>query len=110
MKYKSITVDLDVNNYIWLTSLFPAIWANHAASARLPDQDSRNSRAAGSFENAVGQIAASLHASEGKKGRLQILMLDWYLKLPMASAVLTVLYKDDLTVHDVRVCKQLVFE
>ena len=32
---------------------------------------------------------------------------DWGFRLPLASAILTVLYPDDFTVYDVRVCEQL---
>ena len=34
-------------------------------------------------------------------------MRDWKLRLPTASAVLTVLYPEDFTVYDQRVCKML---
>jgi hypothetical protein len=34
-------------------------------------------------------------------------MRDWGLRLPMASAILTILYPEDFTVSDVRVCQML---
>ena len=38
------------------------------------------------------------------KERLRYLWGDWGLRLPMASAILTVLYPDDFTIYDTRVC------
>jgi hypothetical protein len=62
---------------------------------------------AGSFTNAVAEIANSLYSTEDQKERLQILMNHWKMYLPMASAVLTILYPDEFTVYDRRVCEQL---
>ena len=36
-----------------------------------------------------------------------MLIEKWQLRLPMASAILTVLYPEDFTVYDVRVCNTL---
>lgn len=38
------------------------------------------------------------------KQRLAVLIDGWGFRLPMASAILSVLYPDDFTVYDVRVC------
>lgn len=59
------------------------------------------------FEEAVGRIAVALTEAGGLEERLRILMVKWGMKLPTASAVLTVLYPESFTVYDVRVCKQL---
>jgi hypothetical protein len=84
------------------------IWKANRAKTTV--RDGLKSRAAGSFETAVVQIAASLYAQKGQKERLQVLMQGWRLKLPMASAILTVLYQDEFTVYDSRVCQELGFE
>ncbi len=84
------------------------IWKANRAKTTV--RDGLKNRAAGSFEKAVGQIAASLSATNGQKKRLQVLMHSWPLKLPMASAILTVLYPEEFTVYDSRVCKELGFE
>jgi hypothetical protein len=41
------------------------------------------------------------------KERLRILVEDWGFRLPMATAILTVLWPNDFTVYDVRVCDVL---
>lgn len=38
---------------------------------------------------------------------MRILTADWKFRLPMASAILTVLYPEAFTVYDVRVCDEL---
>ncbi len=83
------------------------IWKANRAKTRVRD---RLKRKAGTFAKAVAQIATSLLAANQDKERLRILMEDWSLKVPMASAVLTVLYDNQFTVYDIRVCKQLALE
>ncbi len=62
---------------------------------------------AGSFSEAVSQICADLKNATDSKTRLAILMSEWGFRLPMASAILTVLFPRVFTVYDVRVCKVL---
>jgi hypothetical protein len=81
------------------------IWKAERAKNRHRDRLKRI--AAGSFQEAVEQIAGSLHASHEQKQRLQLLMCKWEFALPTASAILTVLYPDEFTVYDRLVCKEL---
>jgi hypothetical protein len=83
------------------------IWK--ANRAKTKTRDKLKKLADGSFAVATGRIAAALSASEDRKERLGILMRDWELRLPMASAILTVLYPEEFTVYDWRVCKMLSF-
>lgn len=62
---------------------------------------------AGTFEGAVEEIADALWAANSLDARLGVLMGKWKMKLPTASAVLTILYPDNFTVYDIRVCDQL---
>lgn len=59
------------------------------------------------FEEAVAQIARALSEAGSSEERLGVLMRGWKMKLATASAVLTILYPEDFTVYDVRVCDQL---
>ncbi len=61
----------------------------------------------GSFSAAVSKIASALTANCEPKDKLQTLMCDWKFRLPMATAILTVLYPLDFTVYDIRVCDSL---
>ena len=59
------------------------------------------------LDQAVAALSKSLFEAEGPRERLRILMEDWDFLLPMASAVLAVLWPDDFTVYDVRACDEL---
>ncbi len=48
-----------------------------------------------------------LRASGTPKRRLEVLMTEWKFRLPMATAILTVLYPTEFSVYDIRVCGQL---
>ena len=61
----------------------------------------------GSLEDAVRALTEGLADLEKPKDRLQYLMARWGFRLPMASAILTVLYPDDFTVYDTRVCDSI---
>ena len=55
----------------------------------------------------VHTLTRSLFDAQDPRERLRILMEDWGFRLPMASAVLTVLWPDFFTVYDTRICNQL---
>lgn len=59
------------------------------------------------LEPIVRELTASLAGAPGQKARLSILMKDWGFGLPMATAVLSILWPNEFTVYDVRVCEQL---
>ena len=80
------------------------IWKANRAKTRVRD---RLNKQDGGFAAAVESIAKSLRASYSPKQRLEVLMKEWRFRLPMASAILTVLYPSDFSVYDVRVCRQL---
>ena len=80
------------------------IWKANRAKTRIRDKLGRRE---GGFAASVKHIAAALHASGSPMNRLEILMKEWRFALPMAGAVLTVLYPEDFGIYDVRVCGQL---
>lgn len=80
------------------------IWKANRAKTR---ERNRLVRKAGTFAEAVKNIAKSLRTCRARSDRLEVLMRAWGFRLPMASAVLTVLYPEDFTIYDVRVCNQL---
>jgi hypothetical protein len=55
----------------------------------------------------VRTLTTQLYAAPDPKSRLRILFCDWGFALPMATAILTVLWPDDFTIYDTRVCEQL---
>lgn len=59
------------------------------------------------LEQAVLALTSSISNAEDSKERLRIVLERWGFRLPMASAILTVLYPNEFTVYDVRVCEVL---
>lgn len=59
------------------------------------------------LEKAIHEITQNLFNAESDEERLRILIVDWKLRLPMSSAILSVLYPERYTVYDYRVCEQL---
>jgi hypothetical protein len=59
------------------------------------------------LERAVAQLARDIVTAENDKERMRILSEKWGFRLPMASAILTVLFPQTFTVYDVRVCEVL---
>ena len=55
----------------------------------------------------VRDLTARIHGIKDAKSRLAYLVKDWGFRLPMATAILTVLYPEEFTVYDVRVCGQV---
>jgi hypothetical protein len=60
-----------------------------------------------SLEPIVRDLTRALHQAPDDEARMRVLVEDWGFALPMASAVLTILWPDRFTVYDVRVCGQL---
>lgn len=58
----------------------------------------------GNLETAVQSLTSGISAEETAKGRLRYLMEEGGFRLPMASAILSILYPNDFTIYDVRVC------
>ena len=59
------------------------------------------------LDSAVKALTKSISEANEPKNRLQVLINNWGFRLPMASAILTVLYPDEFTIYDVRVCEML---
>jgi hypothetical protein len=59
------------------------------------------------LSTAVAALTISITNATDSKGRLKALIEDWGFRLPMASAILTVLFPEEFTVYDVRVCEVL---
>jgi hypothetical protein len=78
-------------------------WKSMRAKTRVKNKLAE--QADGDFKKAVEEMGKALYEQKDLKERLRILMDKWKLRLPMASAILTVLYPDDFTVYDWRVCE-----
>ena len=59
------------------------------------------------LESAIGALVKEVSEETDMKGQLSILINGWGFRLPMASAILTVLFPDKFTIYDFRVCEVL---
>lgn len=53
------------------------------------------------------KLTADIYGASTGRERLRVLMEDYGFLLPMATAILTVLWPDEFTVYDIRVCDSL---
>jgi hypothetical protein len=57
--------------------------------------------------SAVAELTRDVGKFPEPKERLRVLIQKWRFRLPMASAILTVLYPEEFTVYDARVCETM---
>lgn len=82
------------------------IWKANRAKSRVAKRLLET--APGESLDAISQrIADALTQAEDDREAMRILVVDWGFRLPMASAILTVLYPDRFTVFDIRACDSL---
>jgi hypothetical protein len=80
------------------------IWKANRSKSKLAH---RLMKRAGSLEAAAAQFTGALFKAKSPEERLLLSMETWGFYLPMASAILTVLWPEDFTVFDIRVCGEL---
>ncbi len=84
------------------------IWkANRAKSKVALKLVAHGGNATNDLNTLVDSLTSAIAKATDDKTRMRILIEDWAFRLPMASAVLTVLYPDSFMVYDVRVCNEL---
>lgn len=59
------------------------------------------------IERAARELTRDVFTVATPEERFRVVSDKWRLRLPMASAILTVLYPEDFTVYDVRACEML---
>jgi hypothetical protein len=80
------------------------IWKANRSKSKLAK---RLAQKAGTLEAATTQFTIALFKAESAEARLLLAMKDWGFYLPMASSILSVLWPEEFTVFDVRVCDEL---
>jgi len=60
-----------------------------------------------SLDEAIKKLTLSIYKSSTNKKKLGVLINEYGFYLPMASAILSVLYKEEFSVYDIRVCDML---
>lgn len=59
------------------------------------------------LESAIEALTTSIAKATSEKAKMKVLIVDWGFRLPMASAILSVLYPMMFTIYDIRVCDSL---
>jgi hypothetical protein len=59
------------------------------------------------IEQSVKDLTSKIYSATGDKQKLKVLIDDYKFRLPMSSAILSLLYPDNFTIYDVRVCDTL---
>jgi hypothetical protein len=80
------------------------IWKANRAKTKIAR---RLLRRRGSLDEAVQALCADLYSAVDDEQRLSVMLSGWGFRLPMATAILTILWPDAFTVYDIRVCDQL---
>ncbi|MCA9380915.1 hypothetical protein KC678_01485 [Candidatus Dojkabacteria bacterium] len=79
------------------------IWKSNRAKSKIAKK----------FENetnlnlGIKKLTSTIYETVNNKDKLAVLMNDYGFYLPIASAILSVLYKDEFSVYDIRVCNML---
>lgn len=81
------------------------IWKANRAKSRIARKLLDNGYE--NLDKAVKTLTTNLNNQLNSKDRLRYLIKDWGINLPMASAILTILYPKEFTIYDVRVCGAL---
>lgn len=86
------------------------IWKANRAKSKVAKRllaHGKDNRPYTDLNAAVKDLVDAISKAPDAKARLKVLIEAWGFRLPMASAILTVLYPDDFTVYDFRVCEIL---
>ncbi len=83
------------------------IWKANRAKSRVAERLLAHGNGQPNLESAVRSLLTAISEAKDKRARLSVLIESWGFRLPMASAILTVLYPEDFTVYDTRVCDVL---
>ena len=81
------------------------VWKANRAKSRIATK--LLSRGHNGLDPAVHELTKGIAQHGRPSDKLRYLMEDWGFRLPMGSAILTVLYPEEFTVYDTRVCAEL---
>lgn len=105
--FESVSSRFRNDGYLYAYDFFCIIiWKANRAKTKIAKRLMEYS----SFSNldeAAFELTKGIGEAIDHKERLRYLMKEWGFQLPMATAILTVLYPDDFTVYDIRVCDEL---
>jgi hypothetical protein len=103
--FKEVRNKFHSNGFLTAEDFFCiVIWKSNRSKSRIKNKIKLKST---DVHKVIKILTSELFVKNGSKERLKYLLSDCGFSLPMASAILTVLYPDDFTVYDYRVCNML---
>jgi len=79
------------------------IWKANRAKSKIKDKILKR----GNLTKNIKKLTNEISKTSNNKEKLKILLKKWNFSLPMATAILTVLYPNDFTIYDIRTRNQL---
>ncbi len=83
------------------------IWKANRAKSKIARKLLNHPPGHADLDAAVAALVTEIVSAANDRERLAVLIEGWGFRLPMASAILTVLYPENFSVYDVRVCDTL---
>ena len=83
------------------------IWKANRAKSKIAERLKKMANPEADLNVIVEEITAQVFWAQDNRDKMRVLIEGWRFRLPMASAILSVLYPDEFTVYDVRVCDVL---
>jgi hypothetical protein len=83
------------------------IWKANRAKSKVAKRLVAHCNGRANLESAVCSLLAAISEAKDQRARLSVLIEGWGFRLPMASAILAVLYPEEFTIYDIRVCDVL---
>ncbi len=79
------------------------IWKANRAKSKVAKKFDPNT----SLDTAIRKLTSSIYHKSTNKAKLSVLMNDYEFRLPISSAILSVLYQNEFSIYDIRVCDML---
>ncbi|MEW6026530.1 MAG: hypothetical protein AB1599_04475 [Planctomycetota bacterium] len=105
--FKTVKNDFKERGFLTAFDFFCiVIWKANRAKTKIAEKLLKK-RPNKNLNDIVKEFSTELARKTNPKDNLQYLFVDWGFRLPMASAILSVLYPEEFTIYDVRVCNIL---
>ena len=82
------------------------IWKSNRSKSKIANRLMTKSKNL-DLEQISRTISADIANAKTEKERMKVLIVDWGFRLPIASAILTILYPEEFTIYDYRAVEQV---
>lgn len=99
--------NFDLNKHLTAFDFFCiVIWKANRAKTKVAERLIKHNKEK-DIEKSVYNLTSKIYLAKDDKQKLKVLIEDYKLRLPMSSAILSMLYPDNFTIFDIRVCDTL---